>query len=1084
MTLADKNERIVSWNKYTEELLNMNENELFKIPVSTLYPPDEWQRIRKENVRKKGIKYQMETRMIKKDKGLFDVELSLCILKGVGGQTVGSVGIIKDITKLKKTEKKLKESQKRYKTIFENSAVAITLTDEHERIISWNRYAEKLLDMDKNELSFKPVKSLYPPEEWKKIRSKNIRKKGMQHHLETKIIKKDHELLDVDISLSVLKDNKGKIIGSIGVITDISERKEAEQRLNSVMKYAGDSIYLLDRKYRYILANNELLQRFNCTKSHLLGKTINDLHSTQESKEFIKKIDQVFDSGKPLKYEHIKNDKWFLRTLSPVKDYLTGKTTSVLVISKDISEIKKTQEVLFENEKKYRSIFELSPEAIILLDQKGTVIDINARICEWLHYKRQDIIGKNILSLPFLPEDSKKKANEKFMQRMLGEKIPAYELEFVTKEGNKKTGVIQAIPIKDEKGKIISDLVVIPDITERKKMENTIKDSEEKYRDLFENANDIIQAVNPDGTFSYVNRAWKETLGYSEKEIASLTVFDIIHPDHKQHCKKMFKKIMSGENLDNFEITFITKDGKEIIVDGSISCRFKDDKPFSTRGIFRDITNRKKMESALRKSEEKFRVVLENSLDMIYQLNLQTNTYDYVSPSSIKVLGYTPTEIISLGVTKIDSLIHPEDRKKLNDHSKCNTNKENETIQSVEYRMKHKKLGYRWISDIRSVLFDDKGKAVAIVGNAKDITEQRKVWDEMVKSEEKYRVLAETSADGVFTTDVLGRLTYINPSLEKMMGKRKGKLLATPFKDYLSESSVYSFQQIIVDIRKNDQKLENIELVIVHGDGYEIPVEVNIAPLKKDGAFVGIECTVRDISEREKVVRELKKSENLRTEFMNIAAHELKSPVTPIKGYLELIESDKDVDEKIKKWARIALRNAERLLLLVNDILDVSRLDTDTMRFNMEKIDSVKILNDAGEDIKPAIENKKIKFIKEIPAELPMIFADKYRLSQVLKNLLGNAIKFTDYGTISLKAGVEKNNLIISVEDTGIGISNDELKKIFTKLYQAYTGEDRKNEGAGLGLYICKEIIKKHKGKIWATSQIGKGTKFFIQLPI
>lgn len=973
-----------------------------------------------------------------------------------------------------------------YRTIFENYAVAVILADKNERIISWNKYAEELLNMDKKDLFKMPVNLLYPPEEWKKIRAENVRQKGRQHHLEAKILRKNDEPLDVDISLSVLKDNEGKVIGSIGVIRDISEQKEIERRLNSVMEYTGDSIYLLDREYRYLLVNNELLSRSNLSRDQLLGKTISELHSPEETKEFIDKIKQVFKNGKPIKDEHNKNDKWFLRTLSPVKDYMTGQITAVLVISKDITDLKKTKEAPLENEKKYRTIFELSPEAIVLLDKKGTLLDANGRICDWLQYKPEEIIGQNLLKLPFLPKESKVKVKKKIIQRMLGEKIAPYELDFIAKNGKKRIGMIQATPIKDENGKIVADLVVISDVTERKKMENALKESEEKYRDLFENANDIIQAVKPDGSFSYVNRTWRETLGYSEDEITNLSVFDIIHPESKEHCMKIFKRIMSGENIENVEASFVTKDGRKIIVEGSISCRFKDGKPFSTRGIFRDITNRKKIENALRVSEEKFRVVLENSLDMIYQLNIKANTYDYVSPSSIKVVGYAPEEIISFGVKKMNDLVHPDDRKILREHFNkiVNHKEEKDVAQALEYRIKHKNLGYRWISDIRSVIFDEKDEAVAIVGNAKDITEQKKVWDELAKSEEKYRVLAETSADGVFTTDVLGRLTYINPSLEKLMGRRKSKILATSFKDYLSESSVYAFQQIIVDIRKNDQKMENIELGITHEEGYEIPVEANIAPLKKGGSFVGIECTVRDVSEREKVVQELKKSEKLRTEFMNIAAHELKSPVTPIKGYLELIESDKDVDEKIKNWARIALRNAERLSLLVNDILDVSRLDTDTMRFNMEKIDPGKILDDASEDIKPAIENKNLKFIKEIPKDLPKILADKYRLSQVLKNLLGNAIKFTDYGSITLKAKVEEDHLIITVEDTGVGISSGELKKIFTKLYQAYTGEDRGTEGAGLGLYICKETIKKHKGEIWATSEIGKGSTFTIKLPI
>ena len=395
------------------------------------------------------------------------------------------------------------------------------------------------------------------------------------------------------------------------------------------------------------------------------------------------------------------------------------------------------------------------------------------------------------------------------------------------------------------------------------------------------------------------------------------------------------------------------------------------------------------------------------------------------------------------------------------------------------------KHGEERIFVIHDFLSFDKDKNVKSVHTTmEDITHRKRLWEKMVKSEEKYRVLAETSADGVLTTDVLGRLTYVNPSLEAILGRRKSKLLTTPFRDYLSKSSVYLFQQTFLDVRKKEKKMKNIRLDVIHDSGYEIPIEVNIASLKKDGSFIGMECTIRDISERKKIERELKQSEKLRTEFMNIVAHELKSPITPIKGYLELIESDKDTDEKIRSWAKIGLRNAERLMHLVDDILDVSRLDTDTMRFNMEKCDLTGVFDDTTEDIKPGIENKNLKFIKEIPENLPKILCDKYRLSQVLKNLLGNAIKFTDYGSITLRAEEKEKHLFIYVEDTGVGISSGETKKIFTKFYQAYTGEDRKNEGTGLGLFICKEIVKKHNGEIWAESKVGKGSKFTIKLPI
>jgi PAS domain S-box-containing protein len=458
---------------------------------------------------------------------------------------------------------------------------------------------------------------------------------------------------------------------------------------------------------------------------------------------------------------------------------------------------------------------------------------------------------------------------------------------------------------------------------------------------------------------------------------------------------------------------------------------------------------------------------------MMYQFNIAKGTYDYVSPSSVKIVGYSPEELISFSLKKIDGFIHPDDYTRWTQHWKTMTEhqqKEN-AIQSIEYRFKHKKRGYRWMRDTSSTIFDKNNEPVYFVGTLEDITDRKKIWEQLVKSEENYRILAETSADGVFTTDSLGRLTYVNPSFEKLCRRRKSQLLATPFRKYL------------IDVRKKNDKIENVELELVSGNCDIIPIEVNIAPLTKQTEFGGVVCTVRDITQRREIEDVLKKNERLKTEFMNIAAHELRSPVTPIKGYLDLIIHDNESNEKIKNWAKISLRNAERLLKLVNDILDVARLDSDTMRFDMEKIDPVEFLNEIVEDMRPAIMNKKLEFHVNIQTPLPHIVGDKNRLSQVLKNLIGNALKFTDCGYIGVEAEKNNNHIRIAVVDTGIGISKDELKKIFTKFYQAYTGEDRNNEGTGLGLFISKEIVKKHNGSIWVESEVGKGSRFIMQLP-
>jgi PAS domain S-box-containing protein len=966
-----------------------------------------------------------------------------------------------------------------YRTVLETSMVAFVVVDIQDRIISWNTYAEMLLGKTNIELFLKSIKSLIPFDELQK-REPNSNTRPEHHQIETKILTKHNDSLDVAVSLYVLKDNEGKSLCSLYVIKNISEQKQAEHRLYSIIDYADDSIYLLDNHCRYLMVNNEHVSRLGCSREEVLRKTFNDFHSPSETKDFTQKLTWVFEHGRPLKDEHCRDGSWFLRTLSPVKDSIDAATSAVLVVSKDITENKLAEQQLIEKEKKYRTMFEFFPQTILLIDNLGKILDVNERIENWLGYKPSDVQEMNLFSVPFFTKDSKKIVKKNFSRRMLNKTIPPYEIEILAKSGEKRVGVVSTTPLKNERKEIIADLMVISDITERKHMEETmrIKDS------AITSSINAITLTDLEGNITYVNKSFMRMWGYPKEK-------DVLGKPMVQYWKMKGKYIEVMDSLMNTgewvgELTGMRKDHSTFQVQLSANMiKDKTTKPICMMGCFVDITKYKTAVKALSESEKKFQVVLENSLDMIYQLNIKNETCDYVSPSSVKIVGYTPEEMMSFSLKQIGELIHPDDSDLWNQHLQTISNyqKRKDTVQTIEYRIRHKVFGYRWISDTCSAIFDEKNEPITIVGTIEDITDRKKVWDELVKSEEKYRILAETSADGVFTTDSLGRLTYVNPSFEKLCGRRKSQILATPFRNYLLEDSIYFFQQIFIDTRKKNEKIENVELELVAGDGNITPIEVNMAPLMKEAEFSGVVCTVRDITQRREIEDELKKNERLKTEFMNIAAHELRSPVTPIKGYLDLIIHDAECNEKIKNWAKISLRNSERLLKLINDILDVARLDSDTMRFDMEKIDPVELLAEIVEDMRPAITNKKLEFRLNIPTSLPHIIGDKNRLSQVLKNLIGNSLKFTDCGYIGLDVEKKDNHLTIAVVDTGIGISNDELKKIFTKFYQAYTGEDRNNDGTGLGLFISKEIVKKHNGLIWAESEVGKGSRFVIQIP-
>ncbi|EMR75155.1 PAS domain S-box [Thermoplasmatales archaeon SCGC AB-540-F20] len=284
-----------------KNFFNMTENELFMTQISSLYPPEEWKKIRAENIRQKGCKFLTQCRMIRKNRGTSDVELSLCVLKGVEGKIVGSIGIIKDITKLKKSEKELIESEEKYKTIFENSAVAIMLANENGQIISWNNFTENLLGMTKEDLHLKPVESMYPAEEWQKIRSENIRQKGLQHHLETKMLKKNNEAIDVSLSVSVLKNHEGEIVGSIGIIEDNTESKqikirleESEKKFKRLYENAPVPYHTLSPTGKVTDVNKKWCQRFGYTKEEVMEKSIFDFIDENEKESakssFEKKI--------------------------------------------------------------------------------------------------------------------------------------------------------------------------------------------------------------------------------------------------------------------------------------------------------------------------------------------------------------------------------------------------------------------------------------------------------------------------------------------------------------------------------------------------------------------------------------------------------------------------------------------------------------------------------------------------------------------------------------------------------------------------------------------------------------------------
>ncbi|MBF0384847.1 MAG: PAS domain S-box protein [Candidatus Omnitrophica bacterium] len=292
ITVTDKYEKIVAWNPFAEQLLGMKQEDLFNKPVKDLYPNSEWTKLRKLNVRQKGVLSSIETQMYKKGGAIIDVDLSISILKDSEGNIIGSIGIIRDISRQKEAQRLIRDSENKIRILLDNSAASIIMTDAEERIVSLNKFTEELLQYTKEDLHLKPISFIYPEDEWKRIRSERIRDLGSKHHLETKVRRKDGLVIDVDVSINILKDSESRIIGSVGIMQDITEQKNLREmliqaKLAAEQANAAKSMFLANMSHEVRTPMNTIMGMLDLTIDMELGA---------EQKENIKVAKEAADN--------------------------------------------------------------------------------------------------------------------------------------------------------------------------------------------------------------------------------------------------------------------------------------------------------------------------------------------------------------------------------------------------------------------------------------------------------------------------------------------------------------------------------------------------------------------------------------------------------------------------------------------------------------------------------------------------------------------------------------------------------------------------------------------------------------------
>ena len=653
---------------------------------------------------------------------------------------------------------------------------------------------------------------------------------------------------------------------------------------------------------------------------------------------------------------------------------------------------------------------------------------------------------------------------------------PSARVSLVNKSGSKSTGGDELSSLTGEINRMLDAL---------ESSHKALAESEDKFKRLVEDMNDGYFVVQ-DSRVVFANSRSTEMLGYSVEDVIGRPVAELIAPEVFETVSDWHMKRTHGETApQQYEVELVKRGGTKCTVELGTRRIDYAGKPAASV-VMRDVTERKFAEEALRESEARFRNVLDNSLDMIYRLNLRTGRYDYVSPSSERVFGLKPEEFIVQGIDELSSLVHPDDAEELRENINNFILSLGKECLSAEYRVKHRESGYRWVNDNRSLVWGDDGMPAAVVGVLRDITERREMEEALRKSEQHYSALVGSMTDAVFRFK--GKwITWCNDRVEKMYGYTREELTGKEASFLLPEGE--SLQEFMVKVSAALAEPGHFHSSgrVRKKNGSLMDVEYIVSKIK-GGETVELVAVSRDITERVKVeeklkqtMAELSRSNTELEQFAYVASHDLQEPLRMVASYTQLLGrryKDKigaDADEFIG----YIVDGATRMQQLINDLLSYSRVGTRGKPF--ETTECEVILEKALLNLKTTIEENHAVVTHDV---LPALMADSSQLVQLFQNLVGNAIKFHGDERPEVHIGAERNGTqwIFSVRDNGIGIDPKYFERIFVIFQRLHARAEY--PGTGIGLAICKKIVERHKGRIWVESQPGKGSTFNFTIPM